>query len=91
MIAWRSEPDAQIVNAGSVRFRDAPGERGTEIRVVLEYMPPAGMLGRAAARLLGEEPGQQVMDDLRRLKMVIEAGEVATNAMRPAQGGKEQS
>jgi uncharacterized membrane protein len=83
LIAWRSLPDAQIVNAGSVRFTPAAGERGTEVRVVLEYMPPAGALGQTAARLLGEEPAQQVMDDLRRLKMIIEAGEIATNAMRP--------
>lgn len=90
LIAWRSLPDAQVTNAGSVHFRPAPGGRGTEVRVVLEYLPPAGKLGRAAARMFGEEPGQQVIDDLRRLKMIVEAGEVATNAMRPSQPGKEQ-
>lgn len=82
LIAWRSASDAQIVNAGSVHFMPAPGNRGTEVRVVIEYLPPAGVLGQAAARLLGEEPAQQVLHDLRRLKMMLEAGEVATNAMR---------
>lgn len=83
LIAWRSAPDAQIVNAGSVRFTPAPGGRGTEVRVIIEYMPPAGAIGQAAARLLREEPDKQVIDDLRRLKMMLEAGEVATNAMHP--------
>lgn len=90
MIAWRSLPEAQIANAGSVRFTRAPGGRGTEVKVVLEYLPPAGALGRVAALMFGEEPGRQVLNDLRRLKMMLEAGEVATNAMRPPQPRKEQ-
>lgn len=91
LIAWRSLPDAQVANAGSVHFKHAPGGRGCEVRVVLEYLPPAGNLGRMVAAVFGEEPAQQVLDDLRRLKMIVEAGEVATNAMRPARPGKEQS
>jgi uncharacterized membrane protein len=91
LIAWRSLPEAQIVNAGSVHFAPAPGDRGTEVRVVLEYLPPAGNLGRIAARMFGAEPDQQVIDDLRRLKMIVEAGEVATNAMRPARSAKEHN
>ena len=78
LIAWRSLPGADVDNAGSVRFEAAPGGRGTEVRVVLEYDPPGGMLGAAVAKLFGEEPKQQVEDDLRRLKQVLEAGETAT-------------
>lgn len=84
VIAWRSLPEAQIANAGSVRFTPAPAGRGTEVKVVIEYLPPAGALGRAVARIFGEEPGRQVRDDLRRLKMLLETGEAATNAMQPA-------
>ncbi len=58
LIAWRSLPNAQIVNAGSVRFTPASGGRGTEVKVILEYVPPAGALGRVAARMFGEEPSQ---------------------------------
>jgi uncharacterized membrane protein len=76
LIAWRSLPGAQVANAGSVRFRPAPAGRGTQLRVVLEYVPPAGALGRVVARLFGEEPAQQVSDDLRSLKKVIETGEI---------------
>jgi uncharacterized membrane protein len=75
VIAWRSLPSSQIANAGSVRFAPAPGGRGTEVRVELEYVPPAGKLGVAIARLLGEEPTLQVQEDLRRLKQLLEDGD----------------
>jgi uncharacterized membrane protein len=72
LIAWRSLPGADVNNAGSVHFTPA-GEGRTEVRVVLSYEPPAGKLGAAVAKLLGEEPSQQVDDDLRRFKQVMEA------------------
>jgi uncharacterized membrane protein len=75
-ISWKSTPDADIPNAGSVRFRDADGGRGTEVRVELAYHPPAAALGATFAKLFGEEPGQQVRGDLRRFKQVMEVGEV---------------
>jgi len=75
LIAWRSLPASQVANAGSVRFRPGPGGRGTELRLVLEYVPPAGALGRAVARMFGEEPEIQVREDLERLKRVLEGGE----------------
>lgn len=83
LIAWQSTEDAQIANAGSVRFTPAPFERGTEVRVTLSYAPPAGKAGVAIAKLLGEEPGQQVSDDLRRFKQLLEAGELPTNDRQP--------
>jgi uncharacterized membrane protein len=71
LIAWRSLSGSEIDNAGSVHF--TPMDEGTEVRVVLSYDPPAGKVGSAVAKLLGEEPGQQVEDDLRRFKQVMEA------------------
>ena len=76
LISWRSVAGADVNNRGSVRFRAAPGGRGTEVVVELTYEPPAGSLGVAAAKLLGEEPAQQIAGDLRRLKQVLETGEV---------------
>jgi uncharacterized membrane protein len=76
-LAWRSLPGSQVENSGSVRFTPAPGARGTEVRVQLEYVPPAGRLGRIVAMLFGEEPRQQVREDLRRFKQLMEAGEIA--------------
>ena len=75
-IAWRSLPGSRIENRGSVRFSPAPGGRGTEIRVQLHYSPPAGTIGRNIAWLFGEEPDQQVYDDLRRFKQLMETGEI---------------
>jgi uncharacterized membrane protein len=76
LISWRSLPGSDVYNAGTVRFRRAPGDRGTEVRVELEYKPPLGKIGSKVAMLFREEPGQQVMDDLRHLKQVLETGEI---------------
>lgn len=80
LLAWRSVGDADVRNAGSVRFTPAPGDRGTEVRVELSYDPPGGKLGKSIARLFGEEPAQQLYDDLRRLEQVLEIGEVVRSA-----------
>lgn len=82
-IAWRSLPGATVPNEGSVDLRPAPGGRGTEVRVHLTYSVPGGRVGRGFARLLGEEPHQQVEDDLRRFKQVLETGEVVRSDGSP--------
>jgi len=76
LISWRSTEGADIYNAGIVRFMPAPGGRGTEVRIDLEYDPPFGKLGSKVAMLWREEPGQQVQDDLRHFKQVMETGEI---------------
>ena len=76
LISWRSLPDSQVPNAGTVRFAPAPGGRGTEVQLEVSYDPPAGALGATIAKLLGQEPSQQVDGDLRRFKQVMETGEV---------------
>jgi uncharacterized membrane protein len=91
LISWRSVSDADVPNMGTVRFVRAPGDRGTEIHVELRYDPPGGKAGALVAKLFGEEPGQQVKGDLRRLKQVLETGEVVHSdasvhrGMHPAQ------
>lgn len=80
LIAWRSLPGSEINNAGSVHFTPSVDGAGTEVRVVLSYEPPAGKLGVAVARLLGDEPSKQVADDLRRLKQVLDSSEVVTGS-----------
>jgi uncharacterized membrane protein len=83
LISWASVAGADIDNSGFVRFQPAPGGRGTEVKVVLEYNPPGGAVGAAVAKLFGEEPQQQIGDELRRFKMLMEAGEIATTAGQP--------
>jgi len=76
-VAWSSvEGSTSVPNRGVVRFNRAPGGRGTEVEVELKYEPPAGALGATFAKLFGEEPSQQIDGDLRRLKQVLETGEV---------------
>jgi uncharacterized membrane protein len=83
MIAWRSLEGADIVNAGSVRFKPL-GVRGTEVRVVLNYNLPGGKISALFAKLFGSEPGQMIADDLRRLKQILETGEAATIEGQPS-------
>ena len=76
MIAWRSIEGSDVYNAGSVRFEPRPGGRGTIVKVDMEYYPPGGPAGTALAMLFNESPEQQIYDDLKRLKQVLETGEV---------------
>jgi uncharacterized membrane protein len=75
-IAWQSLPGSEVYNSGSVQFRDAPGDRGTEITVRIEYEIPGGAAAAKLAKLFREEPHNQLRDDLRRFKQVMETGEV---------------
>ena len=83
VIAWRSLPNADVDTAGSVHFADAPGGRGTEVRVSLKFAPPGGKLGSLVSRLFGENPDQTVRGDLQRFKSILETGEVADTTGQP--------
>ncbi|HEU4522375.1 MAG TPA: SRPBCC family protein [Thermoanaerobaculia bacterium] len=84
LIGWRSTEGSRVDNAGSVHFTPAPGGRGTEVKVVLRYDPPGGKLGAVVSRMFGEDPDWQVQEDLRRLKMLVETGEIATIEDQPS-------
>lgn len=86
LIAWRSREGSEVPNAGSVRFKRSPSGRGTELTVSIEYIPPGGQLGHVIAKWFGEDPEHQIADDLRRLKSVLEAGEIPTTEGQPAGG-----
>ena len=77
-IAWRSIDGSDIDTEGKVMFRDAPGGRGTEVEAIIAYVPPGGAAGRAIARLFRREPAVQGRHELKRFKMLMETGEVAT-------------
>jgi uncharacterized membrane protein len=83
LIAWKTVGDSDVAHAGSVHFRDAPGRRGTEMKIVIDYEPPGGRLSAllaAFSRLFGQSPDSKVREDLRRFKMRLETGEVASVA-----------
>jgi len=77
VIAWRTLHDADVVHSGNVRFVDAPGGRGTEVHVDVDVTPWGGRLGKAVAKLGRQIPQQQVSNDLRRVKQVLEVGEIS--------------
>lgn len=76
LLAWRTLEHAGVKHSGTVQFRRAPGGRGTVVNVQMQYHPPGGVMGSTLASLLGKEPGQQIREDLRRLKQVLETGEI---------------
>jgi uncharacterized membrane protein len=83
LLAWRSVAGAPVHHAGAVRFRPAPGDRGTEVRLEVEFEWPEAPLGRALAHVLGAATEYVAEEDLRRLKQILEAGETATTRGQP--------
>jgi len=86
LISWRSTENADVVNAGTVRFIEAPSKRGTDVRITMNYNPPGGAIGSTVAELFGNKIESAIKDDLRRFKQLMEAGEVATIEGQPTGG-----
>jgi uncharacterized membrane protein len=84
LIGWRSLPGSQLETAGSVTFRELPAGRGTEVRVRMQYNPPAGLLAAGIARLMREDAGARIREALRRFKSLMEAGEAITTEGQPS-------
>jgi len=80
-ISWESLPGTIVPNKGCIEFLDAPGGRGTEVHLEMQVAAP---LGKTIA-------GEEAAGDLRRLKQVLEVGEVVvsdstlTRGTHPAQ------
>jgi uncharacterized membrane protein len=77
VISWKSLDGADVDTAGSVHFRDRGGS--TEMQIVLKYDPPAGRLGTAIASLIGQNPGEQIREDMARFKELMETGQLSSN------------
>lgn len=95
-IRWRSVDDSPLANHGGVYFRRAPGGRGTEVHVHLGFEPPLGAVGEGIAKLFQALPREQMSADLRRLKQLLEVGEIVRSdasvhkGMHPAQPAAEK-
>jgi uncharacterized membrane protein len=86
-VAWRSLDDSENESSGEVTFTTAPGGRGTEVRAALHQRPKGGGLAATAAALVGADGDQQVRDDLRRFKQLLETGEVVRSEASPEGAG----
>jgi uncharacterized membrane protein len=90
VISWRSvDASGPLLNSGSVTFFDL-GPRGTGMRVEIGYYPPAGPVGKAIARLFSPITEQQVREDLRRFKALLESREIPTTAGQPSAAVREE-
>lgn len=84
LLVWKSLPGSMVESMGRVEFVESPGDRGTIVRVSMEYNPPAGSLGAAFAKLFSREPGLQIKEDLRHFKQMMETGEIPTVEGQPS-------
>lgn len=80
LIAWKSTEGSEVETKGCVTFEDAPGERGTRVSLIITYQQSGGAVGAAIAKLMGIAPAMQARHDLKRFKMLMETGEIATAA-----------
>lgn len=78
LIAWKTLPGAEVPHAGTVRFDPSPEGRGVLVTLEVNYEPPSGVVGLALAKLIGKDPDHSVREDLRRFKMMMENGELAS-------------
>lgn len=79
-IAWRSI-GGDSDNAGEVVFEVAPGDRGTNVIVLQEFR-----LGKLAAlweTIVGRNPKQSVIENLRHFKALAETGEIPRSQEAP--------
>lgn len=88
MIAWRTVGDSQVTHEGLVTFEGQAFSRGTFVRIRLAYDPPGRALTHFVEKLLGESPEATLRDDLRRLRQLLEVGEIPTIEGQP-HGGLE--
>jgi uncharacterized membrane protein len=97
LIAWRVLPGGEVAGAGSVEFKPAPGQRGTEVVMELRYEPPGGRVVARLAKLFGEALEVQAERDLRAFKQIMEVGEVVHSdasihrCLHPARPSTESS
>jgi uncharacterized membrane protein len=79
-----SQADPLLTNDDvRISYAPAPGDRGTEVRVVLDQSVPGGALGQKVAAVVGTDPQRQLDDALRRFKQLVETGEVIRSEASP--------
>ena len=78
MFAWKTLPGADVPHAGMIKFEPTTGGRGTTVTVEINYEPPAGMLGVAVAKVIGQDPDSMTKENLRQFKQLMETGEIPT-------------
>jgi uncharacterized membrane protein len=83
LLRWRSLPDAAVPSEGTLTFRPAPRNLGTEVVLEVRYSSPDGLLGAVSSVLPGFVPEAAIGTALRRFKSLAETGRVVTSDTRP--------
>jgi uncharacterized membrane protein len=83
-LRWRTKPGEPMHAEGIVDFLEGVGDRGTVVDVRVRYRPRgglivSGMLGEYLRKLHGIE----LAEELARMRMLVETGELATGARVP--------
>jgi uncharacterized membrane protein len=84
-IAWRSVADSEVDMEGKVRFRPLDNDRGTVVWAEIAYHPKGGDLGYWLSKAFHKDPKTQGRRELKRFKMLMETGEVATARFHPTE------
>lgn len=77
-VRWESLPGALLRNEGTMTFRPAPGNRGTEVLLHFKFEAPGGALGDKATKLFNLVPSGIASKSLHNFKSLMETGELAT-------------
>ncbi len=91
LIAWRVEGQSPLGSGGQVRFEQAADGKGTIVTSEIEYPVFGGMLGAEAGKILGHLPEQEVRENLRQFKQIMESGEIPTLSGQPVGHGQPLS
>lgn len=91
-LRWSSLEGADVANTGSLTFRPAPGDRGTELHLDVRFDPPGGIVGQAAAKLFHVVPREIVLKALYKFRALALTGEIPTTDPQPAarRGGTDK-
>ena len=84
MISWCSVENSPVQTSGTVWFEIAPARQGTIVRLSMDYKVPGGKLADLASALTGESPDMLICTNLKRLKALLETGEIPTTEGQPS-------
>ena len=83
-LRWSTLEGADVANTGSLAFRPAPGERGTELHLDVRFDPPGGAVGEAVSKLFHIVPREIVLKALYKFRALALTGEIPTTDPQPA-------
>lgn len=76
-ISWQSLESADISHSGAVEFFDVPGNKGTELKVTINYLPSETEAGKLIAGFLNPLFKKVVKSDLNEFRRKVESGQIS--------------